>query len=414
MLDILIKDGIVVTQNEKREIKKTNIGIEDGLIKYIGNDILEAKKIIKANNYIITPAFINSHIHFGEYYLRGYHGNINTEEYIELGEKFYKTFKDKNDDIRKSSIYNVVYESIISGSLTLMGVRGWPYVSNMPVNAFLGYPLMNSEKKGQYIENFENRFFKLEDRINTKYFIGLHSTKWVTEKTLVQLSDFLKANNNLKLTVHVCESKQEIEYVKNKYGVTPIELLHKYDLLNKNTLLIHCCYLNQQDVKLIKANNSSVVACFNSNLKLGNKCCNIIELLQNNINVMIGTDGPATCDSLNILDTAKTTSLITRIDEQSIFDMITVNPAKYLEINAGKIEKNYKADLLFFDKYSTSITYMNSIINNLIYSPDLKPTHIMKDGKMILDDKEFYRKAEEIKKQKLNYINYIEKNGSPN
>ena len=114
------------------------------------------------------------------------------------------------------------------------------------------------------------------------------------------------------------------------------------------------------------------------------------------------------------MDTAKTTSLITRIDEQSIFDMITVNPAKYLEINAGKIEKNYKADLLFFDKYSTSITYMNSIINNLIYSPDLKPTHIMKDGKMILDEKEFYRKAEEIKKQKLDYINYIEKNGSPN
>ena len=242
----------------------------------------------------------------------------------------------------------------------------------------------------------------------------MHSTKWVTEKTLVQLSNFLKANNNIKLTVHVCESKQEIEFVKNKYGVTPIELLNKYDLLNKNTLLIHCCYLNKQDVKLIKDNKSSVVVCFNSNLKLGNKCCNVRKLMQNNINVMIGTDGPATCDSLNILDTAKTTSLITRIDEQSIFDMITVNPSKYLEINAGKIEKNYKADLLFFDKYSTDITYTNSIINNLIYSPDLKPIYIMKDGKMILDDEKFYKKAEEIKKQKINYINYIEKNGSPN
>ena len=49
MLDILVKDGIVVTQNEKREIKKTNIWIENGLIKYIGNDILEAKRIINAN-----------------------------------------------------------------------------------------------------------------------------------------------------------------------------------------------------------------------------------------------------------------------------------------------------------------------------------------------------------------------------
>lgn len=33
----------------------------------------------------------------------------------------------------------------------------------------------------------------------------------------------------------------------------------------------------------------------------------------------------------------------------------------------------------------------------------------MKDGKMILDDEKFYKKAEKIKKQKINYINYIEK-----
>ena len=409
MLDILIKEGIIVTKNVKREIKELNIGIENGIIKYIGNEQLEAKKVINAKSFIITPAFINAHIHFGEYYLRGYQGNINTEEYIELGEKFYKKFKEKNDDIRKSSIYNVVYESVMSGSLTLMGVRGWPYVSDMPVNAFLGYPIMNSNKKGQYIENFEKRFFQLEKMRNTKYFIGLHSTKWVNEKTLIELSNFLKENPNIKLTVHVCESKQEIEYVKNKYGISPIELLYKHNLLNKNTLLIHCCYLSEQDINIIRKTDASVVACFNSNLKLGNKCCDIKELVKNNINVMIGTDGPATCDSLNILDTVKTTSLITRMPEQDIFDMVTINPSKYLEINTGKIEKEYKADLLFFEKNSTNITYRNSIINNLIYSPDIKPSHIMKDGEMILDDKEFIRKTEKIRKEKMKYISYIEK-----
>lgn len=214
MLDFLIKNGTILTQNNKREVLISNIGIEKGIIRYVGNKNLNAKKVIDASKYIITPGFVNAHIHFGEYYLRGYHGNINTEEYILLGEKFYKKFKDKNDYIRKSSIYNVVYESIVSGSLTLMGVRGWPYVSEMPVNAFLGYPIMNSDKKGQYIDNFEQRFFGLEMKDNTKYFIGLHSTKWVDEKILIRLSEFIKKNQDIKLTVHVCESKQEIEYVK--------------------------------------------------------------------------------------------------------------------------------------------------------------------------------------------------------
>jgi len=414
MLDFLIKNGTILTQNNKREVLIANIGIEKGIIRYIGNKNLNAKKVIDASKYIITPGFVNAHIHFGEYYLRGYHGNINTEEYILLGEKFYKKFKDKNDYIRKSSIYNVVYESILSGSLTLMGVRGWPYVSEMPVNAFLGYPIMNSDKKGQYIDNFEQRFFGLEMKENTKYFIGLHSTKWVDEKILIRLSEFIKKNQDIKLTVHVCESKQEIEYVKKNYGITPIELLYKYNLLSKNTLLIHCCYLNKQDIKMIKETGASVSVCFNSNLKLGNKCCDVEDLLENNINVMIGTDGPATCDSVNILDTAKTTALITRIPEQDIFDMITINPSKYLEINTGKIENDYKADLLFFEKASTRITYTNSIINNLIYSPDIRPVYIMKDGKMVLEDNNFMKKAKEIRELKLEIINYIEKNNLPN
>ena len=129
---------------------------------------------------------------------------------------------------------------------------------------------------------------------------------------------------------------------------------------------------------------------------------------------MIGTDGPATCDSVNILDTAKTTALITRISEQDIFDMITINPSKYLEINTGKREKYYKADLLFFEKNSTRITYTNSIINNLIYSPDIRPIYIMKDGKMVLEDNDFIKKSKAIRELKLEIINYIEKNNSPN
>ena len=35
MLDLLIKDGLIVTQNSKREIKQANIGIKDNKIVYV-------------------------------------------------------------------------------------------------------------------------------------------------------------------------------------------------------------------------------------------------------------------------------------------------------------------------------------------------------------------------------------------
>ena len=72
MLDLLIRDGLIVTQNSKREIKQANIGIKGKKIVYVGNKAISSKKVIEAKEYIILPAFLNAHIHFGEYFLRGY------------------------------------------------------------------------------------------------------------------------------------------------------------------------------------------------------------------------------------------------------------------------------------------------------------------------------------------------------
>ena len=118
MLDFLIKNGTILTQNNKREVLISNIGIEKGIIRYVGNKNLNAKKVIDASKYIITPGFVNAHIHFGEYYLRGYHGNINTEEYILLGEKFYKKFKDKNEDCTNKIKMTVVDSTILECSFS--------------------------------------------------------------------------------------------------------------------------------------------------------------------------------------------------------------------------------------------------------------------------------------------------------
>ena len=145
MLDTIIKNGTVVTQNNKREISNINIGIKGGKIEKLSNDCIQARTVIDASNYIITPAYLNGHIHFGEYYLRGYKGKLTTEDYIRLGEKFYNVFVNEFDEIRDSSINNVLCESVQNGTLTVFGVRGWPNVQKFGVNAYLGYPVMHSK-----------------------------------------------------------------------------------------------------------------------------------------------------------------------------------------------------------------------------------------------------------------------------
>lgn len=411
MLDLLIINGLVVTQNQKREVARINIGIKNGEITYLGNEFLSNKCIIDAKEYIILPGFLNSHIHFGEYFLRGYKENLSTDEYILLGERFYKEFKNINNKIRNSSINNVMLESIQNGTLTVFGVRGWPNVQKFPVNAFLGYPIMSSEKLEGYKTEFEAKFNSLNKSNNVEYFIGLHSVKWIDEITLMEIANFLKCNKNLKLSLHICETLDEINYIKKKYGITPIELLSKYKLLNENALLVHCNYLEENDIKLLKENKVSVVACHSSNLKLKNKPCDIEKLLKNEINVMVATDGPATNDSLSLLESLRVTALLTNLNSNQLLDMITINPAKYMKINAGSIIEGNKADVLLYNKNSLNLTYNKSILENFIYTSGNKPEMIIKDGKVIIKKYMFKNNIEyDIIQEKNEIIELLENN----
>ena len=167
--------------------------------------------------------------------------------------------------------------------------------------------------------------------------------------------------------------------------------------------------MDDNDIELIKQKNVSVAICHNSNLKLQNKPCDVKKLLNNGINVLVATDGPATNDSLSLLDSLKTTALLTNLDSTTLLDMITVNPAKYMEINSGSIIEGNKADLIMYNINSLNMTYMQSIIENLIYTSGNKPEIVIKDGNVIIENYLFKNKIEyDIIQEKKRIIELIE------
>ena len=242
-----------------------------------------------------------------------------------------------------------------------------------------------------------------------EYFLGLHSLKWMRNEDLNAVVYFLNSHKDIKVSLHICETEEEVIYFTHKYGVSPIQVLNELGLLTENTLLVHCNYLNNEDIKIIQQSKASVAVCHCSNLKLVNATCDISMLLKHGINVMVATDGPATSDSLSLLDAIKVTALMSNIDLQSLYDMITINPAKYMKIPTGSIQVGNMADILFYDKNSLNITYRNSILENLVYLPNNKPCYVMKEGIFIINNYKFNSNIEEfILKEKNRIIKLIE------
>ena len=62
MLDILITAGRY-PDYEKNQFTEANIGIKDGKIAYIGSETPEAQKTIDAKGKIVSPGFIDIHMH---------------------------------------------------------------------------------------------------------------------------------------------------------------------------------------------------------------------------------------------------------------------------------------------------------------------------------------------------------------
>ena len=59
-LDTIIENGLVVTEDVNQ---KMNVGIKDQRIAYIGQNVLEAKKKVNAENLYVLPGGVDPHVH---------------------------------------------------------------------------------------------------------------------------------------------------------------------------------------------------------------------------------------------------------------------------------------------------------------------------------------------------------------
>ena len=61
MFDLFIKNGFVYVDHT---FKKVNIGINEGRITYLGNEVFDALEIVDAKNKKVIPGLIDPHVHF--------------------------------------------------------------------------------------------------------------------------------------------------------------------------------------------------------------------------------------------------------------------------------------------------------------------------------------------------------------
>jgi len=138
-----------------------------------------------------------------------------------------------------------------------------------------------------------------------------HAPYTVGDKTFSRLAT-LADELDLPVHMHLHETQDEIAQSIAQHGVRPLERLRRLGLVGPSLIAVHAIHLTQDEIALLAQNGSSVAHCPSSNLKFANGFAPVTRLLQDGVNVGLGTDGPASNNRLDLFQEMRQAALLAK------------------------------------------------------------------------------------------------------
>ena len=380
--------GTVLLKNISAEGVASNILIEGSHIaKVVPADVEvavpEGAEVMDCTGKAVLPGLVNMHTHAGMAMMRGVGEDIAFHEWLD---RIWKVESNINDEYVYHATKVACLEMIKTGTTTFNDhywhmPMGHKAAMEMGLRAALAYvicdrndPAEVERQKAQCREMYE---YSLQWGDMAQFVIAIHAIYSVSEPLMLWAVDFAR-EHGLKIHIHVSETEKEIKDCMAQHdGMSPVEYLDSLGILGPDVTAAHTLWLSENDIRILGERKVNCVHNVNSNLKLASGYRFLYnELRDAGANICLGTDGCASSNNLDMLETMKTSAMIQKawrgdpsaMPLNELMDMATLNGCKALGINAGKVEEGYLADILIIDTENYNFLSPGSFLANFVYS----------------------------------------------
>ncbi|MBN2372192.1 amidohydrolase [bacterium] len=376
MGSLLIKNAIL---NEE----KTDVLVEGTKIARVGRIEEEADRILDASGKAIMPSFINGHTHAAMTLFRGYADDMMLMDWLQ--NKIWPL----EAKITPEEVYwgtKFACLEMIRNGVTFFNDMYWEWeaaaraAKDMGLRAFIpGVCIDNFDpKKARNDRDRIEREFKISALYSplVTFEVGPHAIYTVSEENLRWIAAFAH-EHDLMIHMHLSETQTEVDNCLKRHGMRPVEYLDGIGFLSGRLIATHCVWLDSREMDILAEKGVNAVTNPCSNLKLAvNKIFPFSRLKRRGIRMTMGTDGAASNNNLDMLETAKISALITKWAEndptamnvRDAFDMITRNGSEIFHLNNGEIKAGKDADLVLVDLSDPALVPNHNLISNMIYS----------------------------------------------
>lgn len=384
----LIKNVIILTMDEQLTVYPDGYLIfENKDIIAVGNmselSIHDCQEVIDGNRAIVLPGLINTHTHVGMIPFRSLGDDVPDrlrrflfplEEYM-TPELAYYSAKYAIAEMQLAGVTSFVdmyyFEDDIARATDEMLARA------ILGETVIDFPTCDAKEAHgglTYSRHFIPKW--LGHELITPA-IAPHAPNTNSKQALMEAAKMAE-QFNVPLTLHVAEMDYEMAHFAKEYNQTPVEYLADINFLSERVIAAHCIHLTENDIAILKQHKTKVAHCIGANTKSAKGVSPVKAMLENSIDVGLGTDGPSSGNTLDLFCQMKLFANFhkTTLHDRSAFPaseivkLATIGGARVMGMadKIGSLQPGKKADFIMVETQSANMFPVFDPYAVLVYS----------------------------------------------
>jgi len=309
---IWIKNGLVWTGGDRPRVFSGGVLCRDGVIADVGPDsglsgAAGGAEVIDAEGRLITPGFINAHMHLYSTFARGLPPKGQPpENFVEILERlWWHLDRVLTLDNLGPSAEVVLLDALRAGVTTIVDHHASNGAIDGSLDVLAGaakkfglrfstcYEVSDRDGKEKMKAGIrENVRFKkaVKDDPRLAALFGLHASFTLSDDTL-EACAAAGRDNNLPFHVHVAEAAPDAEDARRRGYAGALARLHTRGVITAGSLAIHCVHTSPEEWNLLKESGAYAVHNPQSNMNNAVGAAPVKEMIAAGVEVGIGTDG---------------------------------------------------------------------------------------------------------------------------
>ena len=413
--DQLIYNALLLTMEPySQPLFQGYVAIQGSKIAAVGQaagmkDLPTAMELWNARGGLVMPGLVNCHCHAAMTLFRGLADDLPLEQWLHQ-HIFPAEARWVNFDFVYTGTLLAASEMIRAGMTTVADAYFWEAGARQAfaeagLRAVVAQGVIDFPAPG--VPEVTDNLRVAHDFIDS----GRNSTSNLVTSTLfchspytcsaatLQGAKAITRAHDVPFFIHLAETRQEVEQIRQQTGLSPVAYLDSLGLLDEKTVAVHAVWVDEADRTVLADRRVKLCHCPESNLKLASGISPVADLLDRGLVVGLGTDGAASNNNLNLLGEMSLTARLhkvanldpTVLPARQVVEMATLGGARVLGLEevTGSLTPGKDADLIVVELKQPHLTPLYDPYSHLTYAAGAGDVRqVMVQGQWLMHDRQ--------------------------